>query len=87
MTWERFKQFEAEYKAKRTEYLTDDKTAILTLDQFIDLPEYSMSIPTGVFIGKVWKRKERGKWYFGCFEEHENPDLVSTVFRQLIVVD
>lgn len=37
--------------------LKDDKTAIVTPDEFDALLEYSTSIPTGTIVGKVWKRK------------------------------
>jgi hypothetical protein len=45
----------------------DDKTVLLTPEQFDGLHEYSASIPTGVYPGKCWKRLERRRtllvWY------------------------
>lgn len=38
--------------------LVDDKHAIMDRADFDGLLEYSCSIPTGVVIGKRWKRRE-----------------------------
>ena len=39
------------------------ETVHLTQKQFDNLLEYSLTNPTGVTIGKQWKRLSRGNWY------------------------
>lgn len=38
--------------------ITDDRHALMDQETFDVLPEYSCSIPTGVVVGKLWKRRE-----------------------------
>jgi hypothetical protein len=40
--------------------IVDDETAVMDREYFEALGEYSMSMPTGVFIGKRWKRDLNG---------------------------
>jgi hypothetical protein len=49
---------------KRT-YPTIDDCVILTEAQFEDLPEYSSSIPTGVFANKQWRYRHMTKLFRG----------------------
>lgn len=45
------------------EIVVDDKTAMMSQDAFDLLMEYSSSMPTGVYEGKMWKRlKLNGEW-------------------------
>lgn len=37
--------------------LVDERTAVVTPEEFEALPEYSCSIPTGKTVGKRWKCK------------------------------
>lgn len=57
----------------------------LTPAEFLALPEYSASVPTGTTIGKRWRRlngahdmayKRAGgkcEWMIGAYEEHPDP--------------
>lgn len=52
----------------RNNILIDDNHAVMSSHDFITLPEYSCSIPSGVYVGKMWKSNTRGgdwflKWY------------------------
>lgn len=72
------------------EMLIDGDTAIVSRRDFDRLPEYSTSNPTGVYVGKVWKRvrPEAGVCQLGSYEENDPPnEYVLTNFRTLIVVD
>jgi hypothetical protein len=48
--------------------LTDDKHAVMAGATFVCLPEYSGTIPTGVYPGKMWKRND------GLFDERCKPE-------------
>lgn len=43
---------------RREDVLIDDDHALLTVEDFNALPEYSCSIPTGAFPGKMWRRHD-----------------------------
>lgn len=73
--------------------LTDKDTALMEPADFAELPEYSASIPTGVEVGKRWKRARNtyngdDGWLMGAFEEHPSgdPELVLVLFRDLEIV-
>lgn len=64
----------------------DDTHVILTQRQFKELPEYSTSIPTGVYPGKCWKRFERDQpwvlvWYGPETPDHECPILFRVILH------
>lgn len=52
------------------------------------LPTYDCSVPTGVYVGKVWKRRDAGGVWLGAYEDHEPPrdDSVRQTFRPLKVL-
>lgn len=66
--------------------VTDDEVFVSARD-FDRLPEYSTSIPTGVYVGKVWKARRGEGWMLGTFEDHDPPDpeFVMTRFRKLTI--
>ena len=73
--------------------LTDDTHALMEQGDFDGLPEYSCSLPTGVVIGKRWKRGEpyqqpRTHWYMGEFipDPAGNPEMAAIKFREIIIV-
>ena len=45
----------------RGQCVVDDKTAVMDREYFEALGEYSMSLPTGAYLGKRWKRDLNGK--------------------------
>lgn len=52
-----YREFVENYKKYwHSTLLVDDKTVIMTAEQFKELPEYSCSMPTGVYAAKRWKR-------------------------------
>jgi hypothetical protein len=55
------------------------------------LPDYSCSLPTGVTIGKVWKRRidyydESKGWYLGTYEDINDPERVGIRWRPICVL-
>jgi len=75
--------------------LTDDQAVILTLAEFDALPEYSLSAPTGTFVGKRWKRRlwdeERRRWGGWLMGEYEpdpqgRADYVQIRWREVLEV-
>ncbi len=76
----------------------DDEIVLLTPRQFKDLPEYSTSVPTGVYPGKCWKtnvyiqdRQGRvtatDKWLLRWYGESEiGPGYCSNHQRRIEVV-
>ena len=45
---------------KRGTCTVDDKTAVMDKEYFDALGDYSMSLPTGTYVGKRWKRDMNG---------------------------
>ena len=66
--------------------LIDDKNALMEENDFKELHEYSCSVPTGVYVGKMWKSRINEKWYLRWFSEHENPEFVSNNVREIIII-
>lgn len=66
----------------------DDEHFLISQADFDALPEYSCSLPTGVFDGKCWKRYDNGVWWIGCYIEEDppHPDGLMTPFRRALVV-
>jgi hypothetical protein len=78
--------------------LTDATHAVMTRKYFDALPEYSLSIPTGVTIGKRWKRVEPfvddgtpKTWFMGEYAEEPDqvtyPGMVQILRRLILIVD
>ena len=58
--------------------LVDDTHAVMDSTTFDKLAEYSTTLPTGVYPGKMWKALSRGRWvlrWYGIVEG--NPDVFS----------
>jgi hypothetical protein len=76
----------------------DEKHVLLTRRQFEELPEYSSSMPSGVYPGKCWKRCEGRKlgpgenpwaikppftWYLVWYGIHEDPKRCTIEHREI----
>lgn len=53
---------------------------------FKKLADYSLTDPTGVYEGKMWKSEQNGKWYLKWWGKSENPDKCSFHYREIIVI-
>ncbi len=61
--------------------------AIMSAHSFNNLPEYSSSIPTGVYEGKMWKRQFKNGWdLYWFYNTPGKDDLCSTDFREILLV-
>lgn len=54
-----------------------DDIAIMDRSALNSLSEYSLSIPSGVYEGKMWKRKSRDGWQLCWYGPSDKPDEVS----------
>lgn len=83
----------------RDHILLDAKHAVMDVATFALLAEYSTSMPSGVYEGKMWKaRCHRGmqhgrivwvepeKWQLRWYGFCEEPNSCSNNFREIIVV-
>ena len=64
----------------------DNIHALMSKDSFQELHTYSMSIPTGVYEGKMWKRLTRGIWFLSWFGNENKDGLLPTLSREILVV-
>lgn len=72
----------------------DEKIVLLTKREFDALAEYSCTVPTGVVVGKKWKRREPYRtdndipptWYLGEYvEDQEWKGMVGIKWARIIV--
>lgn len=67
------------------EVAMDSTHVILSARHIAALPEYSTSLPSGVYPGKCWLRRETGRdllvWYGAETPEHTCPILFREVLR------
>ncbi len=86
----------------RERVLVDDTHAIVSAADFKELAEYSASMPTGAYEGKMWKAHRReakqdahGEWYrtgrewwdLVWYGPSEKPGYVSNNYRTLLVAE
>lgn len=71
------------------EILLDDKHAVMEMATFSKLAEYSTSIPSSVYPGKMWKCQCRGgEWVLRWFGEVDGrPDLCSKNQREILLCE
>lgn len=86
-------KIEAEWRQKRAGLLMllDDDSAIMTRREFDDLDNYSCTIPSGTFVGKIWKRgepyRDPSQWFLGEYTSHEDPDTIGIKWRRIYIID
>ena len=71
----------------RSKVLVDDTHAVVTAATFRALAEYSRTMPTGVYEGKMWKAKTAAGWMLRWYGPCDDPALVSNNQRILLVVE
>ncbi|MDR5839368.1 hypothetical protein [Caballeronia sp. LZ034LL] len=68
--------------------LVSDTDAVMSQITFECLPEYSTSIPSGVYPGKMWRAETEDGWYLRWFGIVEgNPDVCSNNQRKIQIMD
>lgn len=63
----------------------DETHALMTEADFESLSEYSTSIPSGVYPGKMWRRQQVDGWYLVWFGECADPSKCSINFRKALL--
>jgi len=64
----------------------DDTHALMSEQTFKGLAEYSTSIPTGVYDGKMWKGFANGEWYLVWFAPDKDPDKARIEKRKILML-
>lgn len=64
----------------------DGEYAVMDRATFEMLPEYSATLPSGVYPGKMWRANLGQKWMLRWFGNHENPTLCSNNEREILLV-
>lgn len=63
-----------------------DKThAVMELEEFDRLSEYSTTNPSGVYVGKMWKRWTAKGWYLCWYGRGVFDDSCSNNLREILV--
>lgn len=69
---------------KLSSITVDDVNAIMSLNSFYDLYNYSDTRPIGIYEGKMWKSKIGNDWYLEWYKNHD--ELTCDVIRRKIIV-
>ena len=75
---------------KADDVLVDDTHAVMTEHSLSLLSEYSHSMPSGVYHGKMWKcanHKEPGCWWLVWYGFDEDPGFCSNNYREILITD
>lgn len=67
----------------RDRVLIDDKHAVVSAADFAALSEYSSTIPSGVYPGKVWRRHESPTWLL-CWYGPDVGGRCEIMFREAL---
>jgi len=70
----------------KEDIVIDDVSALMNKRSFQELHTYSMSIPTGVYEGKMWKAQIKTKWYLRWFGSENKEGLLPILNREILVV-
>lgn len=64
----------------------DNSHAFMSEQTFKGLKEYSFSIPTGRYEGKMWKRCIKGEWFLVWFAPGTNHNQLRIEKRRILIV-
>lgn len=59
----------------------EDNVAEMSLEDFHKLHEYSSTIPTGTYVGKMWKALRGGLWYLVWYDVDPDPKMLAIKSR------
>lgn len=64
----------------------DDTHALMSEQTFRGLHDYSDSMPTGAYEGKMWRSKRRGKWFLCWYDVADDDRYLEVKSREILVV-
>lgn len=64
----------------------DDKYALMSEQTFKALKEYSTTLPSGQYAGKMWKAKIGDKWYLRWYSDSHRPECIDINNREILVL-
>lgn len=64
----------------------DDKCALMPEQTFKALREYSTTLPSGQYAGKMWKAKIGDKWYLRWYSDSHHPECININNREILVL-
>lgn len=65
--------------------ITKNGRAVMPLLTFLELDDYSRTLPSGQYIGKRWKRLAEETWWMGEYVDDPNPDQIGIVWSPIDV--
>lgn len=82
----------------RHQILVDDTHAVMTRSTLKQLPNYSLTNPTGCYLGKMWRKEHivwnenetytgTDRWILCWFGIHEDPKLCTNNYREILLID
>jgi hypothetical protein len=71
----------------RSEVLIDDKCAVMPRKSFDELYDYSGSVPSGVYDGKMWKAQKSGVWYLRFYAPCEDRNRCSIMSLPILILE
>lgn len=73
---------------KREEIAVDHSAAMMSSATFSKLHEYSGSLPSGKYEGKMWRLNRGGVWYLRWYQADPNdPNMLLIPVRPIVIVD
>lgn len=51
------------------------------------LREYSVTIPSGEYEGKMWKANRGGTWYLYWYDHDDNPEMIKIERREILLLN
>ena len=71
----------------RQDVLIDEKHAVMSRNSLSMLLDYSHSVPSGVYDGKMWKTLHNGAWYLRWFSPSKDPTRCAINARLILVLE
>lgn len=65
----------------------DEEYALMTKQTFEGLREYSVTIPSGEYEGKMWEANRGGIWYLYWYDHDDNPSMIKIERREILLLN
>lgn len=85
-------EYTAQWEAMQRRIAFDEATVLMSAKEFKALPEYSLTMPTGVYANKVWKRENYkpteefpAQWYMGQYAPPIDGQCL-ILWREIVIV-